>query len=136
MYQGLLVKANMMLGQSEVFQGLKINIEIQLHIIIFFGYYMMIAVSDIREVEWFEGKSPEVFVLNSGDVYIHTANSSMTTLTYHATSACIHYNSLWFHLTLKVPLPAILPSKSYKLKSTIWVWHFLSQLGQREMTVK
>lgn len=58
---------------------------------------MMIAVSDIREVEWFEGKSPEVFVLNSGDVYIHTTNSSMTTLTYHVTSViCMH--------TLQFPL--------------------------------
>lgn len=32
-------------------QGLKINIEIQPHSIIFFGCFMIIAVSDIRRVE-------------------------------------------------------------------------------------
>lgn len=63
--------------------------------------------------------NPEVFILNSGDIYIHIANSTTTTLTYHVTSACIHYRSLCFHLTLNILLPAILPSKYYKLKLTV-----------------
>lgn len=74
---------------------------------------------------WFEGKGsnshntgPVIFILNSGHVYFYTENSNMTTLTYHVTFACIHYNPLCFHLTLKIVLLAI--QSPLCVTATIW----------------
>lgn len=136
--------------KGRLLQGLTMNMEIQLQpksksvrniSIISFRNHMMTAIQqhESEGTGLFEGKgrnslstSPEVFILNNRDVYIHTENGNVTTLANHVTFACIHYSPLSFHLTLTVPLLAI---KVLYVCATEQSEYFLSQWDQTEMSV-
>lgn len=97
---------------------------------------------ETEDLVWFKGKGsnslstgPWVFILNSGDVYIHNREQQHDNTHTHVTSACIHYSPLCFQLTLKIALHAVrvLYVQQHNLRQYSDI--FLSQCDQIEMTV-